>query len=65
MKPAAYVHIKFLDGEIMRLPFASFERAEQFYRSAQKRHDAFSVRFVDPELELGYARKNGTGDVGD
>lgn len=51
MKPAAYVHIKFTDGEVMKLPFLSFERAEQFYRNVQKRHDALSVEFKDPAIQ--------------
>jgi hypothetical protein len=61
-KPAAYVELRFLDGEILSIPFAKADAASAFQQRAQARHDLLSARFVDPELQEGYAQARGKGE---
>jgi hypothetical protein len=63
-KAAAYVELRFLDGEIMSLPFEKAEAASQFRDRAQNRHDLLSARFVDPALQESYAQVRSEGENG-
>lgn len=57
---AGGVMIKFLDGESMVFKFANLQNALDFYHRAQRRADAFSVRFLDGDLQSVWNR--GYGD---
>lgn len=63
-KPAAYVELRFLDGEVLSLPFAKADAASEFSSRAQARHDLLSARFVDPALQESYARGRSEGENG-
>lgn len=63
----AGVLIKFTDGESMRFNFASHAAAVEFYTRAKTRDDAFSVAFIDPDLQSvlksGYPDSSLHGDA--
>jgi hypothetical protein len=63
-KPAAYVELRFLDGEVLSLPFVKADAASAFQQRAQGRHDLLSARFVDPGLQESYARVRSEGENG-
>lgn len=58
------VLIKFNDGESMIFSFTKQSAAMAFFHRAQRRADAHSVQFLDPDLhsvlKSGYAEPNAT-----
>lgn len=59
------VKIKFTDGESMVFSFTKQSAAMDFFHRAQRRADAHTVQFLDPDLHSEANRGYGDSEAGE